>query len=111
MIEGIEIRSQEVFNEFNVRAFFACMFLFMIIGLAFDFIKDISDGVVGAILGLALGLIIYVIIFQVIIPDKYIQYKVTISDSVSMTEFYDQYEIIDIDGEIYTIREREDENK
>lgn len=35
------------------------------------------------------------------------QYKVTIDDSVSMTEFLDKYEIIDQDGKIYTVRERE----
>lgn len=35
------------------------------------------------------------------------QYKITIDDSVSMTEFLDKYEIIDQDGKIYTVRERE----
>ena len=30
----------------------------------------------------------------------------TISESVSMTEFYEQYEIIDVDGKIYTIKEK-----
>ena len=41
-------------------------------------------------------------------PTKYeTQYKITIDDSVSMTEFLDKYEIIDQDGKIYTVRERE----
>ena len=78
-MEGIEILSQEVCNEFNPIVFYACLILFLFIGLAFDLIKDISDGIAGAILGLILGLITYFIIFHVIIPDKYIQYKVTIS--------------------------------
>lgn len=107
MIEGIEILSQEVCNEFNPIAFFACAILFMFIGLALDLIKDISDGSVGAILGVALGMFMYYIIFHVIVPDDYTAYKVTISESVSMTEFYEQYEIIDVDGKIYTIRERD----
>ena len=34
------------------------------------------------------------------------QYKVTISDEVSMNEFIDKYEIIDQEGKIYTVRER-----
>ena len=110
-MEGIEILSQEVCSEFQIVPFYACLCLFMIMGLAFDFIKDISDGLCGAILGLFLGMIIYGIIFHVVIPEKYVKYKVTISESVSMTEFNEQYEIIDIDGKIYTIREREDENK
>lgn len=35
-------------------------------------------------------------------------YKVTISDEVSMNEFLEQYEIIDQEGKIYTIKEREE---
>lgn len=34
-------------------------------------------------------------------------YKVTIEDSVSMNEFLDKYEIIDQEGKIYTVKERE----
>ena len=35
------------------------------------------------------------------------QYKVVIDDSVSMNEFAEKYEIIDQDGKIYTVREKE----
>jgi hypothetical protein len=35
------------------------------------------------------------------------QYKVTISDEVSMNEFLEHYEIIDQEGKIFTVRERE----
>lgn len=35
-------------------------------------------------------------------------YKVVVEDSVSMVEFYDKYEILDVQGRIYTIIERED---
>lgn len=45
------------------------------------------------------------------IPNKnnvdYIEYKVTINDSVSLTEFLDKYEILDQEGKIYTVKERE----
>ena len=40
---------------------------------------------------------------------EYNQYQVTISPTVSLTEFNEKYEILDVDGEIYTIRERDDE--
>ena len=36
-----------------------------------------------------------------------IEYKVTIDDSVSMNEFLDKYEIIDQEGKIYIVKERE----
>ena len=35
------------------------------------------------------------------------QYKVTISDEVSLNEFYEKYEVLDQDGKIYTVRERD----
>lgn len=31
-------------------------------------------------------------------------YKVLVDDSVSMNEFYDKYEILNVEGKIYTIR-------
>jgi hypothetical protein len=41
------------------------------------------------------------------LPDEYeTQYKVTISDEVFMNDFLDRYEIIDQEGKIYTVRER-----
>lgn len=43
-------------------------------------------------------------------PETYeTHYKVTISDEVSMNEFLEQYEIVDQEGKIYTIKEREEE--
>ena len=45
------------------------------------------------------------------IPNKnnidYIEYKVTIDDSVSMNEFLNKYEILDREGKIYIVKERE----
>jgi hypothetical protein len=35
------------------------------------------------------------------------QYKVSISDEVQLNEFNEKYEIIEQDGKIYTVRERE----
>lgn len=37
----------------------------------------------------------------------YVEYKVTIDDTVLINEFLDKYEILDQDGKIYTIKERE----
>jgi hypothetical protein len=36
----------------------------------------------------------------------HIEYKVTIDDTVAMNDFMKQYEIIDQEGKIYTIKER-----
>ena len=37
---------------------------------------------------------------------SHIEYKVTIDDSVSMNEFLDKYEILDQEGKIYTVKEK-----
>ena len=37
---------------------------------------------------------------------NHIEYKVTIDDSVSMNEFLDKYEILDQEGKIYTVKEK-----
>ena len=36
------------------------------------------------------------------------RYKVIVSDEVKMNEFYERYEVIDQEGKIYTVEERED---
>lgn len=38
---------------------------------------------------------------------SHIEYKVTIDDSVSMNEFLNKYEIINQEGKIYTVKEKE----
>ena len=38
---------------------------------------------------------------------NHIELKVTIDDSVSMNEFLDKYEILDQEGKIYTVKEKE----
>ena len=37
----------------------------------------------------------------------YVEYKVAVSDEVNFTDFMDKYEILDQEGKIYTVKERE----
>ena len=41
-------------------------------------------------------------------PTGKYEYKVTIDDSVYMAEFYKRYDIIKVNGKIFTIREKEE---
>lgn len=109
MIDGVEILSQSVYTEFNEIAFFACVLLCLSIGFIIDLCNDLTDGFLGIIVGCLVGMFAYFFIFECAFPEKYIKYKVTISEEVSMTEFYELYEIIDVDGAIYTIREKNDD--
>ena len=42
-------------------------------------------------------------------PTGKYQYQVAIDDTVVMSEFYDKYEVIEVEGKIYTIREKDGE--
>ena len=48
------------------------------------------------------------IICGCLIPEKKLEtrYQVTVDDSVSINEFQNKYEIIEVEGKIYTVRER-----
>ena len=112
---GVEILSIEeiaVDFAFNWDAFFICFgsifIVFALISAAmsshFDDWNQLVVGLVaGAILGVMFG---YVFGSGLKTPTEFAnQYKVTISDEVSMNEFLSRYEIIDQEGKIYTVRE------
>lgn len=52
--------------------------------------------------------IVLAIICGCLIPERKYEthYQVTVNNSVSMNEFQSKYEIIEVEGKIYTIRER-----
>lgn len=75
--------------------------------------KSISVGLGVAFLGMACGMLITLIpAFMVGKRDSVYEshYLVTIDETVSLTEFYDRYEILEKTGELYTIREKDVEN-
>lgn len=41
------------------------------------------------------------------IPNGKYEYQVIIDDNISINEFYDKYEVVKVEGKIYTIREKE----
>ena len=81
------------------------VFAVLTLCLLYLFIKDnpsISTAIFITIAG-ALA----VILFCNIPERKYeIHYQVTVDDSVSMNEFQNKYEIIEVEGKIYTVRDR-----
>lgn len=63
----------------------------------------------GAFIGGIVCIMLSLFMFSHAKPAKIITtYSVMIDDSVSMTEFYDKYEVLEVQGKIYTITERED---
>jgi ABC-type uncharacterized transport system permease subunit len=116
---GIEIlASEEVAIEWaswNWLSFWIGVAIAFVLSLVAGFIfacqeADIFAGLlmfgcmligVGSLLGIILGK-------NFVDPTKYeTHYKVTIDESVSMTEFNEKYEVLEQEGKIYTVRERE----
>jgi uncharacterized membrane protein YeaQ/YmgE (transglycosylase-associated protein family) len=117
-MSGVEIlASNEVAVEyaFNWGAFWitGCIILGICVGLAAALYYNHESNIGGVIFIIVVGLI-FGLLFGFLAGDfnrnpiEYTtEYKVTISDEVSMNDFYEKYEIISQEGKIYTIRERE----
>ena len=109
---GVEILSQEVVYNTIVPEW--CGFLGGILGTVFVVLvfACLTDGsnVAASVFGVLI-LICTTLFILGLIDNKnsidHIEYKVTVSDEVSMTEFMAKYEILEEDGKIYTVRERE----
>lgn len=117
MIEGIEVLSSyevSCISEFNLLSAF---YGFIIVGVIGSIIYaaiiskiNKSDSISFIIFIITTSLIVGVVAGYLNFPLETIQeYKVTVSDDVSLNEFIEKYEIIDIEGKIYTIREKDKE--
>jgi predicted ABC-type sugar transport system permease subunit len=113
---GVEILATEevvIATAFNWVAFCLSICFFLgVAGIVSVFVLYNPDTET-VVLSLALGLVFGVLIGALCAinsasPTEYeTQYKVTISDEVSMNEFLEHYEIIDQEGKIFTVREKE----
>lgn len=108
---GVEIlNSQTVCDtllpEWGIQISLMLTFVFLLV----SFILAVNDKFVMAIICGLLCIVFAVLAsvggMSVIKSVPYIEYKVTIDDSVSINEFLEKYEIIDQDGKIYTVREK-----
>ncbi len=91
-----------------IGIFGLCLLIGVLNGLSeCDFETGVMAGViVGLIFAFILSPFITFVFGKKEVGTEY-HYKVTIDDSVSMNEFLDKYEILDQEGKIYTVKERE----
>lgn len=88
--------------------FIATIFAIFLIVVSIICMIDGTGGKIFVIAAIFVGML-GLFIFAHAKPAKTITiYSVIIDDSVSMTEFYDRYDVLDIKGKIFTITERED---
>lgn len=112
LMTGIEILSVETIDD-SAFLIFLGIFSMCIMALTLGF-------VVSALLereyGIAIVFTLLAIVALVLATSAFVEaseaprtyYKVTIDDSVSMNEFMKKYEIIQMDGKIYTIIEKDE---
>lgn len=107
MIDGVTVLSEEIYRmspPVIVLAFFfvicALGWVFVIIALYEGFIPDLISG-----FALTLAMLFATIAFFYLAssPSEQVAYKVVVDDSTSFKEFTARYEIIEQDGEVYTI--------
>ena len=112
MLNGIEVLNKielcnEVFNPTSV-----IFFILTIISIVIEFWSGVNEYIIMFIIGVVSLMIFFSVALIIVtkqVPNGKYEYQVTISDSVSMVEFTSKYDIIRVDGEIYTIREKERE--
>ena len=86
----------------------AILTLFILIGVIFGIIKNEGPEAVLLSLLAVLGVLISLMCFGTANEYfDYYKYQVIIDDSVSLTEFMEKYEILDQEGLIYTVKEKE----
>lgn len=109
MLNGIEVLNESYIpNGFNT--FLTTIVIFCLIVGAITLAIGITDGkIIISIIGGILLVILFSIVGYSTQPSDIKQYQVTISDNVSMVEFSERYEVINVEGKIWTIVEKEEE--
>lgn len=107
---GVEILNVTVVDNRIPLFILGCLALiigFIVCGFAVKAFKnrEYLFVIIGFFLGMAaFGAGIFAFVSSNDFPKTF--YKVTIDDNVSMSEFLDKYEIVEIEGKIYEIAER-----
>ena len=111
-MEGIQILSQEVIYSAGSKPVLPAFIAAIIVAILF-FVVAFKENepviaAIGVILAIPAGLIAETITEKIAeAPTDRYEYKVLIDDSVSATEFYEKYDLISVEGQIFTIRDKE----
>ena len=110
LLDGVEVLSVSESMPLSVCILLGFLCMIAIILSAYLLFSGASEGMIG---GVIFGLIfigVGIFLSALVIKeatDPEITYKVIINDSVSMNEFYAKYEVLNVDGKIYSIQERD----
>lgn len=110
MIDGITVLDNVTISNFNpvpwLGVLVGLLVAFIIIYIKFDKFDDMKNGI-GLCCMICTALLILLI--SDILFSKVDAIQCTIEDNVSINEVYDNYDVIDKQGEIWTLKEKTDE--
>ena len=112
-----EIEVVQVVNDtFNFTAAFIALIVTVLIGAVVGFFigrmefEEFEGTLIGALLGLVLSLFVGALFGRLFeyppVTETTIRYEVTIDDSVSLTEFYEHYNVIEQRDKIFVVEEK-----
>ena len=113
MLDGINVLNEYfIMKEFPPLLIVLCT-IFMVVGFIILIIGKEFDSLLGAII----GVVVFVCMFSPLSlginvsnqPSDIKEYQVTIDESVNMVEFNERYDVIKVEGKIWTIVEKEGE--
>lgn len=107
MLNGIEVLNWEYINKDFPTWLLGIVVLFLMVGVCCLFGENFRMKLIGLISSLCCLICFICGIVYCKEPSDIKQYQVTISDDVSMVEFNEKYDVIKVEGKIYTIREKE----
>ena len=107
MLNGIEVLNTiNMYKEFPMVLVIPIV-VFLVLGVCFIF----EDGLKTKLLAILFLICCLISIISGLLINSQlsgvVQYQVTISDNVSMVEFNERYDVISVQGKIYTIVEKE----
>lgn len=118
-MEGVRILASEeiatAWATWNWEAFWAAIGISVVVALIAGVIFGIQESDFFAFLFMSLTMLIACSVILGLlagfgikgeVTEYETQHKVIIDENVSLKDFYEQYEVIDQEGEIFTVRER-----
>lgn len=115
-IEGIDILTSHSINTLTNLGAIIMMFSLLLVGLLTVVLVNTQKGLNFVCNHFLIFFITLLLVFVgITLPfllgetfqEHYIEYKATISPDVTLDEIYSQYEIVEIDGRLYTLRDKE----
>lgn len=113
ILETKKIPTEVVYNRMAAWISAGIIFLcFLVIGTFTSIEEHTLAGVLNcAVIGICMGELLGCVVGAIFATHTAYEteYRVMVSDEVKLKEFIEKYEIVDQEGEIFTVRERQEE--